>query len=34
VAAAVVAGGVVTAIALSSPGATTAHAGTLGTLTR
>ena len=34
VAAAVVAGGVVTAIALSSPGATTVHAGTLGTLSR
>jgi len=33
-AAAVVAGGVVTAIALSSPGATTVHAGTLGTLSR
>jgi tetratricopeptide (TPR) repeat protein len=34
VAAAVVAGGVVTAIALSSPEATTVHAGTLGTLSR
>ena len=33
-AAAVVAGGVVTAIALSSPGASTVHAGTLETLSR